>query len=110
MPTNNNCKKRMSGHDRDRQWPDDTCTQRQRDCLRRVASTQTVQDRVRVRTLQAEVVELRNLLLAHVDPDELRAAAELKRIMPSTAELLEMAETCGPPPCLENEPEEARPW
>lgn len=109
MPINRNCKN-VKEYGRGRPWPDDLCARRPRDCSRRGPSTQAVQDRLRMKTLQSEVVELRNLLLAHIDPEDMQAAAELKRIMPSTAALLALAATCGPPPCLENEPDEERPW
>jgi len=62
--------------------------------------------------LTDEVRELRSrvdILLSLIDPDDIRAAAELARITPTNAELKAIATICNPPPELLNS-EEEKPW
>ena len=62
--------------------------------------------------LTNEVRELRSrveVLLALVDPEDLRAAMELARITPTHEELLRIAENSVPPPELIGIQEE-KPW
>jgi len=68
-----------------------------------------LQDR-KIAGLAREIARLRKsqeMLVDLVDIDEMRAALELKTIMPTHDELLKMAKKCIPP---EDIPEEEKPW
>ena len=66
----------------------------------------------RIAGLQQELSDVRkmlDMLLTLVDPEDVRAAFELRQVTPSHEELMELAEECVVPPELRGIQEE-NPW
>lgn len=79
---------------------------------RRAHVTRDFLQDLEIRGLKQELASMHKLLsmlVVMVDPEDVKAAYEVKRITPSTAKLLEGANERGQPEGLENEPDES-PW
>jgi hypothetical protein len=79
---------------------------------KRPAVTVDLLQNKRIAGLQQELAEMRtllNMVLTLVDPEDVRAAFEIRKITPSHDDLTAFAKQCGAPPEL-RDLEEEKPW
>lgn len=93
-------------------FPSDACVTGDRAPTHRLSPTQQALQSHEIRALKREVLEQRRLidmLLVLVDPEDVKAALELKRILPPTATQLAGLGR-GQPPGLDDDMDDERPW